>query len=361
MPSLLDSILEVNDQNQLLAPGLDAKTLRNSLGAVLLGSLICCFLSGIVSMQSIFYWRIYVRDMTRIKVMVGIVWAIDFVHAIMACAANWTYLIENFGNLDVSTHITWSVAVTVALTALNTFLVQGFFAHRIYTLSRGNWWITAPISILAFLRLFAALVSTSEMIRLRSYPEFVKLYAWVFTVGLSLGAAVDIIIAAGLCYFLRRGRTGFSSMDRIIDSITLYTVENGLLTSVTTVISLICWVVMPHNLIFLGLHFAISKLYANSFLATLNARKALMTRSQGSSDRGGDHALPVLFPDSYRSRAVFSRYVGANTVADAVGTKVQINVEKTIQCDNEGEPSDHATSDINPTDDDDIAKISQRS
>lgn len=41
MPSILNSILEVDDEN-LLAPGIDAKTLRNSLGAVLLGTLICC-------------------------------------------------------------------------------------------------------------------------------------------------------------------------------------------------------------------------------------------------------------------------------------------------------------------------------
>lgn len=47
---------------------------------------------------------------------------------------------------------------------------------------------------------------------------------WVFTVGLSLGAAVDIFIAAGLCYFLRRGRTGFSRFDymqhRVVSSLT---------------------------------------------------------------------------------------------------------------------------------------------
>lgn len=82
-------------------------------------------------------------------------------------------------------------------------------------------------------------------------------------------------------------------MDRIIDSITLYTIENGLLTSYAafdalhtasadgllkrhncylaglrmslpqiTWVSLTDssqWVSMPHNLIFLGLHFAISK------------------------------------------------------------------------------------------------------
>ncbi|KAI0931040.1 hypothetical protein AcV5_005388 [Taiwanofungus camphoratus] len=143
-------------------------------------------------------------------------------------------------------------------------------------------------------------------------------------------------------------------MDYIIDSITLYTVENGSLTCVTTIVSLVCWLTMSHNLIFLGLHFAISKLYANSFLATLNARKALMTRSQGSSDRG-EHALPVLFPDTFRTRADRSLF-NSQHVADPTGTKLHINVVKTV--DVGGEPSNaYAPSDLAPDESDDVAKI----
>ena len=70
-------------------------------------------------------------------------------------------------------------------------------------------------------------------------------------------------------------------MDKIIDALTAYTIENGMLTCVTTVVALVCvrpvlplqhgcagreahvlaaqWLSMPTNLIFLGLHFAISK------------------------------------------------------------------------------------------------------
>ncbi|PCH34370.1 hypothetical protein WOLCODRAFT_148429 [Wolfiporia cocos MD-104 SS10] len=42
---------------------------------------------------------------------------------------------------------------------------------------------------------------------------------------------------------------------------------------------LICWLVFPGNLVFLALHFTISKVYANSLLATLNARNSLRDRA----------------------------------------------------------------------------------
>ncbi|KAF5313022.1 hypothetical protein D9619_002510 [Psilocybe cf. subviscida] len=62
-------------------------------------------------------------------------------------------------------------------------------------------------------------------------------------------------------------------LHELIDSLILYTFEIGSLTSVATVISMLCWTVLNNSLIFLGLHFVIGKLYANSLLATLNSRR----------------------------------------------------------------------------------------
>jgi len=61
----------------------------------------------------------------------------------------------------------------------------------------------------------------------------------------------------------------------IIDTLILYAFEIGILTSAATVASLLCWVTLNNSLIFLGLHFVIGKLYANSLLATLNSRNEL--------------------------------------------------------------------------------------
>ncbi|KAJ8495073.1 hypothetical protein ONZ51_g1913 [Trametes cubensis] len=347
------------------------KRLEHSMGSVLVGSLVALLyvnanlsvslyprlisalsLSGAVWMQVFLYVQLYPRDRLRIKLMVFSVCAspstirvLDTIHSAMAITANWQYLIMHFGDWTIIDNITCGftmilfilrVVLIAFLEALITFLVHCFFTHRIHTLSRQNWYITAPLVALAAVRLISALISTSEMIRLGSYEQFVKRYDYVFTIGLSTAASLDVLIAGGLCYFLRRGRSGFTGMDKIVDAITLYTIENGLLTCITTVVSLICWVSMPTNLIFLGLHFAISKLYANSLLATLNARKSLLNKSQGSSgDR--DHPLPILFPDSFgrRTNTQWSQHRSQGET----GTRLEVNIQKTVERDIDAEPN----------------------
>ncbi|KAL1950915.1 hypothetical protein VTO73DRAFT_64 [Trametes versicolor] len=218
---------------------------NDTIGAILVGALVSAVLSGTVTTQAFIYFRLYGGDDYKRNTFMAIV----------------------------------------------TLISHCFFAHRIYVLSGFSWWLTAPILVLACARLVAAFVSTSEMITLRSYEAFVDRVGWVFTMGLSLSTAVDVLITITLIVLLQRSRTGYSTItDHLIDVVTLYTVETGLVTSITTAVSLICWLAMPRNLIFLALHFSISKLYATSTLATLNARKSLRRRTH----KVDDHILPVI-------------------------------------------------------------------
>lgn len=300
--------------------------IANNLGPVLLGGLIALGLSGIVSMQAYVYFRTFKNDFARVRIPVIIVWMFDVMHSGLVCAGNWQYLIENFGDRDIIDWIPLAVALTVINTATITFIVQTFFTHRVLVLSKNNWFISGPMFLLAFCRLLAAAVSTGLMVHLRSFDAFVTGYSWVFTFGLSSAATLDILITVSLCWYLAQNRTGISSMDQVVDAIMIYTINNGILTCVCTVISLICWVVMPHNLIFLGIHFALSKLYANSFMATINTRETLREKSHPSSERG--HPLPVLFPHRSSASNRFLDRSGVNSRA----TKLEINVEKTVRC-----------------------------
>ncbi|EPQ59990.1 hypothetical protein GLOTRDRAFT_97407 [Gloeophyllum trabeum ATCC 11539] len=300
-----------------------------ALGAVLLGSLISLGLSGIVSMQSFLYFRTFRADYRRVKATVSVVWGLDLFHSGLICAGAWQYLIESWGNNSTLDTIPIPIALTIIVTAFVTFIVHSFFTHRVLVLSKHNWWICAPMWILAFFRLVCATTTTGLMISVRSFDTFLNRYTWIFTLGLATSAAVDVLIAVSLCYFLRSNRTGFGSMDYVIDTIMLYTINNGSLTSISTIISLVCWLAMPHNLIFMGFHFAISKLYANSFLATLNTRESLRSRGQGSSER--DYPMPVIF----QGRLTTDRFGMQNevTTLDQRTTKLQISVEKTIHVD----------------------------
>jgi len=172
------------------------------------------------------------------------------------------------------------------------------------------------------------------MIRLRTFSNFVREFRWVFTLGLALSSAVDILITVFLCYSLQSNRSSSSSMDHVINLLILYTFENGALTCAATVISMICWLIMPSNRIFMGLHFVISKLYANSLLATLNTRKKLQQERSRISASGGDHPQPILFTElSSRFRSQNSN-PGDKSMRN---TQVEINVEKTIEYDVNGQ------------------------
>ncbi|KAG6852215.1 hypothetical protein C0991_001923, partial [Blastosporella zonata] len=137
-------------------------------------------------------------------------------------AALVDYFITNFGVKGHIDHIPSPIALTVVVTAIQTFLVHCFFAQKILRSSKNNWLITAPILFLAFLRLrftfkntrrshyiTQASVTLSRIIPLRdSEYSFIQ---WVFTSGLALSAGVDVIITGWLCYFLRELRSRMGS------------------------------------------------------------------------------------------------------------------------------------------------------
>ncbi|KAI0931041.1 hypothetical protein AcW2_000007 [Taiwanofungus camphoratus] len=121
-------------------------------------------------------------------------------------------------------------------------------------------------------------------------------------------------------------------MDTVINTLTFWAVQNGALTCFVAVASLICWLTMP-NLIFLGLHLIITKLYANALLATLNARKSIRLH-QSSKDCD---SMPVVTTPN------FNRGLGHNhhviTSQSIPMTKVQINVDRTIETQSDQEPN----------------------
>ncbi|KAF9449445.1 hypothetical protein P691DRAFT_727943 [Macrolepiota fuliginosa MF-IS2] len=284
-------------------------------GAILVGASLAFALSGAISLQCIVYFKMYPRDGVRVKILVSTVWFLDALHSSFICASLLIYFVTFFGQKAEIGEIPWTIAFTVVVTAIQTFLVHCYFCQKILQASGRNWLITGPIVLLALGRLFAASVSTFEMVRLHNFSAFTKRYpGWVFTTGLSLSSAVDVIITGWLCYYLWAIRTrispGSTVMIRLVDSITIYTLENGALTCFTTTASLICWLTMPKNLVFFGLHFVIGKLYANSLLASLNVRQELheirwksenQSRNRYQQDLSGSSTYSQSFSHSYMS------------------------------------------------------------
>ncbi|KAF5344459.1 hypothetical protein D9758_014128 [Tetrapyrgos nigripes] len=315
-----------------------------SYGALLLGGLMAYSFSGIVAVQSVVYFKLYPKDIGLLKALVSTVWILDLAHSAFIGFSLFYYFVTSWAVDSTIDDIAWSVALSVITTALQTVIAHCFFAHKIYRSSQKNLLLVVPILVLAFCRLIAASgthpVQISATIRLKiSSPSYDSYYSgngpcqallglhadvpggrflppytrnaklkyhcgsqWIFTTGLSLSSATDILIALSLFFLLQsmRKRIGTESsvMVQVVDTLTLYTLETGLLTCVLTTASLICWLIMPTNLVFLGLHFVIAKLYANSLLASLNTRKQLREMGPRISP-WSDKTLPILSAEDF--------------------------------------------------------------
>lgn len=313
-----------------------SQNLSETLGAVLIGSAFAAVLTGVVTTQTIYFYQSYPDDKPSLKLMVFIIWFLDLLHTMMVFATDWIWLIEHFNDSAFIKKIPWSLGVTVVLTATITLMVHSFFAYRIHRLSRANWYVVGPILVISVMRLALASVSCAEMLRYGDFADFVKHVAWVFTMGLVASSALDVIITACLLWYLDHARSGFARMDQIVNTLCLYAIENGLLTSVAIVISLGCWLGMQDNLIFLAFHFIVSKLYANSFLATLNSRKLIRERNRRTC-----------LPDGTQLVTVFNlpRSPGLKHSSEHIGTPQTSEEKSSMRHDEE---ADIALSSIRP-------------
>jgi len=252
--------------------------------------------------------------------------------------ALWDYCITGYGNSEVIQYIGAKVALTVSFTAMSTFVVQCFFASRIQQLS-GNFLLAGPIALIALVRMIAAYGSMGLMIKLKTYTTFKVHFKWVFTLGLAASAAADLLITLSMYFLLRRNRQGIKRTDHILDTLIRHTLENGSLTSAGAIISLVYWV-QNNSLIFLGIHFVISKLYSNSLLATLHARTALRDAKRETavqdvpimplfpSRRGA--SSPEATPTSNSGFLATSRH-SDNGAWQNKSTELKINIEHTVQ------------------------------
>ncbi|EPQ57813.1 hypothetical protein GLOTRDRAFT_103827 [Gloeophyllum trabeum ATCC 11539] len=240
------------------------------LGSVLVGIFIAAILYGITTTQAFVYYQNYPNDQKLLKWMVGLIWFLETLHTGFCIDFIYKYVITEYGNAPFMNVIYWSGGITVIIGVLVAALVHGYYVRRVWILSDRNTILTAVVTFLAVLRFGDYTLSEWSVFRTRKLPLM------TLAGGLSSAAAVDLLVAGALCYFLERNRTGFQRSDSRINLLMAYIINTGALTTVFSLIIVITFAAMNGSLVFLAFVEIQSKLYANSFLASLNARRKLM-------------------------------------------------------------------------------------
>ncbi|CAA7266643.1 unnamed protein product [Cyclocybe aegerita] len=287
--------------------------LDETLGASFLGMLAAAILYGVTSVQTFLYFNDVGnrRDSCVLKATVAFLWILDTIHMAFTTHGLYFYLVTNFGKFEVLLYPTWSMLAGVYVTALSDLTVRAFFAKRVYICEADfDWRQHTSLNILStltvcgekrFLARFLPIVImalslvvfafafgfASKGYVLKTFKGLGEVSAMLY-ISFSGAVAADAVIAVSLCTLLVRSRTGFKRTDSIVTFLMAFTINTGLLTSICALACLVTYTLWPQKFIFMGLYFALGKLYINSLLASLNTRGAL--RNQG---RGGVITVPT--------------------------------------------------------------------
>ncbi|KAG1755526.1 hypothetical protein EDB19DRAFT_1661821 [Suillus lakei] len=248
--------------------------LDNTFGALLIGVVVSAILYGVTCVQTWYYFTRYTSDSWRIKLLVGAVLVSDSTHQALITHAVYVYFVTDFDITSDLEQVVWSVIVEVLFNGFTALMVQSFLTMHIYILSNKS--ITATLSVLSLVvaEFVLVVIYFAKAIKFTTFIEITELKSLSMSVN-AVAAAGDVLIAAYLCTLFQNHRTGFRSSDIVLNKLILYTISTGLLTSVCAVMSFISITVWHDTFIYIAFYFCLGRLYCNSLLATLNARKGL--------------------------------------------------------------------------------------
>ncbi|KIJ41270.1 hypothetical protein M422DRAFT_255776 [Sphaerobolus stellatus SS14] len=295
-------------------------------GPALVGLVLTAFLSGLVTLQTFFYYRHYLQDPTSLKFYVFFVWLLEITHLIVVFLFVYYYTVLHWGDLKVIGHLTWSWSTQFLLNSFIMALCQFFLIYRVYILSGRN---SLLVAILAFFGIIQAAMGIWTFVdglngqTMRDFLDFnvqTDKSAHARLLGIPLGdllsaGVCDTLIAGAVVWYLKGNRTKWNQ--GLVDKILVYAVGTGALTSICVYITLALvstmtlasskyllntllnpqFVAFPTQFFTLAINFPLGQVYTNSILSSLNVRHALRNTKMpswfGNSDLGSPQAVAL--------------------------------------------------------------------
>ncbi|KAJ7583662.1 hypothetical protein C8J56DRAFT_1055403 [Mycena floridula] len=248
-------------------------TFDTTIGAAFLGGVFTSILYGVTCVQTFIFFRSERKNSPVVNYLIAILWFLDTIHLAFVIHPLYYYMVTNYTNPASLAHIP-TIPAGIILTATTDTLVRLFFTFRVWRLSGENRWLTLP---LLFSVLMVEVSGIGYGIKALIHPSYHQLgqIAYLLYGAFSFSVLDDFWIAATLCYYLRKSRSGIRTTDSLLSVLMAYTINTGIITTIFELTCFITYAAMPNNYIFLAFYFPLSKLFLNALLASLNARSSL--------------------------------------------------------------------------------------
>ncbi|KAL6308924.1 hypothetical protein BKA93DRAFT_822191 [Sparassis latifolia] len=276
--------------------------INSTMGALLLGVLLGSVGFGITTVQTFLYIKNFPNDHWLIRVTVYLLLGFDTLHVALCWHMMYYFLILNYNNSPALEAAPWSFDISVIMTVFISVIVQCFYARRMFLCKPS---VTSfhcvsdggpsgkPQLVLDDIGRYAS--NTENGFVNPSFDAAAQHLGPLIGSALGLSTLIDCLVAGSLVFFLRSHRTGFNTTDSFLNELMLWSVNNGLLTSIVSVSVIILFIALP-DLVYFAVYIILSKLYINALLATLNYRKVIRGRgvNDDETDISGWRALATV-------------------------------------------------------------------
>ncbi|KZP12890.1 hypothetical protein FIBSPDRAFT_961065 [Athelia psychrophila] len=259
---------------------------------VFVGAFFNAILLGIMLAQAFTFAQNSERDPLWLKIYIGSLVALDTTTSIFTTAWIYSLFIVGWGDNTVFTWADWFSASHCIFFGIIPCMAQMFFAWRLHRISQyytrliqdpssaRTWgdfivakqpYFTKFIIVCSCFTLLGGIGTFAATIWLREYALFYK-FAPIASVWGASAATTDVSIAIAMTYHLRRAKGTFEATNRLLDRIIQNTLQNGFLTAIFCLTTLVLYLFIPQPYYLTGT-FILPKIYSNSVLASLNARR----------------------------------------------------------------------------------------
>ncbi|KZT66965.1 hypothetical protein DAEQUDRAFT_729766 [Daedalea quercina L-15889] len=267
-------------------------TFDTSIGCFFIGIIISALMYGCTVGQVLYYIGNYKEDRWGFKLFVLFLWASDTVATVLAASFIWEYLIQDHADPTKLTILTNEVVAEYMITTVIILVVQVYYTLAIWRLINSNMYKILVSSIVLIISLISFAFGIENTSKIAQDPHVPQVYSSIegpATAQPLLACIADIYITIALSWLLQRERTMFARTDTIINTLTMWAINRGVLTSALQTAQAISYIAASKSVFYWSIfHFAGGKAYVNSALAILNARNFIRdggkTVQKGSRD-----------------------------------------------------------------------------
>ncbi|KAH9895563.1 hypothetical protein C8Q73DRAFT_789360 [Cubamyces lactineus] len=235
-------------------------SLNNTYGALVLGTVFGLMLYGLTVHQTYRYGRLYPKDSLWLKALVAGILVMETLHITLCIVAVYYHLVDNYFN------------------PLSLLEGHCFYAFRVYQIgSHTIYKSLVAVALVCMVCTFGFMIAATVLGFRLSLNDFQHV-SWLVSAIFGCTVLADICLAGTLVVFLLRSRTGSRRTDSLIELLIIYSINTGVLTTIFGLLGFIFAIILPGNLIYIGISVVGVKLYANSVLAVLNSRRSLSRR-----------------------------------------------------------------------------------